>query len=133
WILVAAVMLLAGLVAFAYSTQRYRRILRAHQGLLRDKAVLLEAWYANPGNQAASPHEDILRSYMHDIEGGLKVSAHTLKLPGRATSRRRCWSRWPADWKPCWRSAAGRPWRSSRRPMPATPRRRPCKRSSNPP
>jgi signal transduction histidine kinase len=83
WILVAAVMLLAGLVAFAYSTQRYRRILRAHQGLLRDKAVLLEAWYANPGNQAASPHEDILRSYMHDIEGGLKVSADTLKLLAR--------------------------------------------------
>jgi signal transduction histidine kinase len=83
WILVAAILLLAGLGAFAYSAQRYRRILRAHRGLLRDKAVLLEAWYANPGNQAAEPREDILRSYMHDIEGGLKVSADTLKLLAR--------------------------------------------------
>ena len=88
WILVAAIILLAGLGAFAYSTRRYRRILRAHQGLLRDKAVLLEAWYANPGYDTAPRQENMLRSYMHDIEGGLKVSADTLRLlakPGHAS------------------------------------------------
>jgi signal transduction histidine kinase len=83
WIVVAGIILLAGLAGVAYSNRRFRRIRQAHQGLLKDKAVLLEAWYANPGNHTAPRRENILRSYMHDIEGGLKVSADTLKLLAR--------------------------------------------------